>query len=78
MNLVIFSIYMVAILILFAGIAVVIIHIGQFREYSKYLSTVLRIYLITIVIIAIFWGYKILTNQSEPVRKTTVPVELDF
>jgi hypothetical protein len=54
-------------------------HIGDFRKYSKYLSVVLRIYMVTIVLIAIFGWYMMLTSKYVPIKKTASPVQkLDF
>ena len=62
MNLVLIGMYLFMILLIFGFIAIVVMHIGIFRQYSKYLSIVLKIYLVTILLIAIFGGYKILTG----------------
>ncbi len=59
--------------------AVVMIDINNFREYSKHLSLVLKIYIILIVIIGIFGGYKILTNYIPPIKMSIQnPPELEF
>ncbi len=52
-------------------------HIGNFKQYSKYLSIVLKIYLVVIMLIAIFWGYKILTDYT-PAKKTKNMPTLEF
>ncbi len=54
MNLILLGLYLIVIIVLFAFIGIVVMHIGTFKEYSKYLSTVLKIYLIAIFVIAIF------------------------
>ena len=74
MNLVLFGVYLLIILILFAFIAIVVMHIGNFKDYSKYLSIVLKIYLITIVVIAVFGAYKILSHYTPP-KKSNTPIE---
>jgi hypothetical protein len=53
-NIIFFGLYLLIIVILFAFIAVVVMHIGNFKQYSKYLSIVLKIYLVVIMLIAIF------------------------
>ena len=57
---------------------IVIIDTNKFREYSKYLGFILKIYMVLIVIIALFGGYKILTNYTPPKKMTPPPVQLDF
>lgn len=54
-------------------------HIGNFKQYSKYLSVVLRIYLVVILLIAIFGGYKILTDYTPAKKSRNMPIEkIDF
>lgn len=74
MNIVIFGVYLLVLLILFAFISIVVMHIGRFKEYSKYLSVVLKIYLIVVLLISFFGGYKILTDYT-PAKKNRVNVE---
>lgn len=71
MNIIFLSIYLFILLIICAFIAIVVMHIGAFRQYSKYLSVVLKIYLIVVLIIGIFGGYMIVTNKNTPIRKLT-------
>ncbi len=74
-----FGIYLLVIIVLFAFIAIVVMHIGNFKQYSKYLSVVLRIYLVVILLIAIFGGYKILTDYTPAKKSRNIPVEkIDF
>ncbi len=54
MQLAIFGFYLIALLVIFIYIAIVVMHIGDFRKYSKYLSIVLRIYLVAVLCIACF------------------------
>ncbi len=74
MNLIFLWIYMIIIIVIFAFIAIVVRDIGNFKEYSKYLPTVLKIYLASIIIIAIFWAYKISTHYTPP-KKSRTPAE---
>ena len=74
MNLILLWVYLVIVIVLFAFIGIVIMHIGTFKEYSKYLSSVLRIYLVSIIIIALFWAYKIY-NDYTPAKKNRTPIE---
>ena len=69
MNIILFGIYLFILLVVFAFIAIITIHIGNFRQYSKYLSVVLKIYLVTVLIIGIFGGYMILTSKYIPLKK---------
>lgn len=79
MTLIIFAIYLFVLLIIFGFIAIVILHIGEFREYSRYLSVVLKIYLIAVVVIAIFGWYKVLTDDTPSLKSSTTKVEkIDF
>lgn len=79
MQLAIFGFYLVALLLIFIYIAIVVMHIGDFRKYSKYLSVVLRLYLVTILCIACFWIYKILTGDYVAPKKTWTQVKkIDF
>lgn len=58
---------------------IVMIDINSFREYSKYLSVVLKVYIILVLIIGIFGGYKILTNYIPPtIIHKNIPPELEF
>ena len=70
MLLIIFGIYLVALLVIFIYISIVVMHIGDFRKYSKYLSVVLRIYLVAVLAIACFGIYKILTGKYVAPKKT--------
>lgn len=74
MNIVFFGIYLAVLVIIFAFIAILIMHVKDFRQYSKYLSVVLKIYLIVVVILAIFWSYKILSN-TETSLKSRIPLQ---
>ncbi len=74
MNIIIFGIYLIVILVLFAFIGIVVMHIGRFRDYSKYLSIVLKIYLIIILLISFFGGYKILTDYT-PAKANRVNIQ---
>lgn len=77
MNLVIFGIYLFVLIILLGFISIVILHIGAFRAYSKYLSIVLRIYIIAVIMIALFGGYRVLTDHT-PAKNSNPPQNLDF
>ena len=79
MQLVIFGIYLVVLLVIFIYIAIVVMHIGDFRKYSRYLSVVLRIYLVAVLAIACFWMYKILTGKYVAPKKSWSQVQrIDF
>lgn len=41
-------------------------HIGEFRKYSRYVNPVLRLYIILVVAIALFGGYRVLTDDIQP------------
>ncbi len=78
MNVIFFGVYILILIILFAFISIVVMHIGGFKDYSKYLSIVLKIYLIVVLLIAIFGGYKILTDYT-PAKQNRVNIEkIDF
>jgi hypothetical protein len=51
MNWILFGIYLFCIISLFAFIAIVLMHIGEFRQYSRYINPVLRIYIVLIILI---------------------------
>ena len=78
MNLILLWVYFVIIIVLFAFIGIVIMHIGNFREYSRYLSTVLRIYLVSIIVIALFWAYKIYTDYTPAKNNRTAVEQVDL
>lgn len=79
MQLVILGIYLASLLFFSIYIAIVVMHIGEFQKYSKYLSVVLRIYLLAIFCIAIFGGYKILTGKYVAPKKTWNQIQkMDF
>ncbi len=75
MNIILFGIYLFILIVIFAFIAIITIHIGNFRQYSKYLSVVLKIYLITVLMIGIFGGYMLLTSKYTPIKKINAPVQ---
>ncbi len=75
MNLILLWVYIVIIIVIFAFIGIVLMDIGNFKQYSKYLPTVLRIYLATIIIIAIFWAYKISTHYTPPKKQRNIQTE---
>jgi Na+/glutamate symporter len=80
MQIALFGIYLAVLLFVFVYIAIVIMHIGEFREYSLYLAVVLRVYLILIVLIALFGAYKVLTGKYvAPKKSPTHQIQkLDF
>lgn len=75
MNIMLFGIYLFVLVVIFIFISIVVLHIGNFREYSRYLSVVLRLYLIALIVIGIFGGYMILTSDHPVVRETSTPVQ---
>lgn len=75
MNIILFGIYLFILFVIFAFITIITLHIGSFRQYSKYLSVVLKIYLVTILIIGLFGGYMILTSKYIPLKKMNAPVQ---
>lgn len=77
-NIILFGVYLLVILVLFAFISIVVMHIGNFKQYSKYLSVVLKIYLVLIILIAIFGGYRILTDYTPAKKNRTTLEKLDF
>jgi amino acid permease len=79
MNWILFGIYLFCIISLFAFIAIVIMHIGEFRQYSRYINPILRLYVFLIVLIALFGGYKVLTDNT-PSSATSSPtkVKMEF
>ncbi|MFZ2256032.1 MAG: hypothetical protein WAW59_01500 [Patescibacteria group bacterium] len=66
MNWILFGIYILCVLTLFVFIAIVMMHIGEFRQYSRYINPVLRIYIVLVVLIALFGGYRVLTDDIQP------------
>ena len=64
MNLILLGIYLVVLVILFAFVGIVIMHIGIFKQYSKFLTPVIRIYLVMVILIAIFGAYKIYVDYT--------------
>gem|GEM_PF-3682024 len=53
-NLVIFGIYAFIVLIVLGFLSIFIVHIKNFREYSRFLTPVLRIYIVIITLIIVF------------------------
>jgi len=80
MQVALFGIYLAVLLFVFVYIAIVVMHIGEFRQYSRHLSVVLRIYLIVVVLIALFGAYKVLTGKYVAPKKseTNKIQKLDF
>lgn len=79
MNLILLGIYLVVIVILFAFVGIVTMHIGDFKQYSKYISPILRIYLVLIVLIALFGAYKIYTDYTPSKKNRITTIEqIDF
>lgn len=80
MNWILFGFYIACILILFAFISIVIMHIGEFRQYSRYINPVLRAYVVLILLIAVFGGYQVLTNETPAVITDSTPqnIKLEF
>lgn len=66
MNWILFGIYVLCILVLVIFIAIIAMHIGEFRKYSRYVNPVLRLYIILVVAIALFGGYRVLTDDIQP------------
>ncbi len=78
MNLILLWVYLIIVVIFFAFIGIVVMHIGTFKEYSKYLSVVLKIYLISILVIAIFWAYKVSTDYTPAKKNRTTVDQVNF
>jgi hypothetical protein len=41
-------------------------HIGEFRQYSRYITPVLRLYIVLVAGFAVFGGYMVLTSDILP------------
>jgi hypothetical protein len=80
MNWILFGIYLFCVLWLFVFIAIVLMHIGEFRQYSRYINPILRIYIVLIVLIWLFGAYEVLTNTTRSVSSPSeVPkVKMEF
>lgn len=66
MNWILFGIYILCVLTLFVFIAIVVMHIWEFRQYSRYINPVLRMYIILLIAIALFGWYRVLTDDIQP------------
>ena len=55
-------------------------HIGNFRQYSRYINPVLRIYVVLIISIALIGAYLVLTDDARPksLETTSSKVKLEF
>jgi hypothetical protein len=55
-------------------------HIGEFRQYSRYINPILRIYIVLIVLIWLFGAYKVLTDTTRSVSSPSeIPkVKMEF
>ncbi|MDD2693879.1 MAG: hypothetical protein PHY14_03015 [Candidatus Gracilibacteria bacterium] len=79
MNLILLGIYLVVLVILFAFVGIVIMHIGNFRQYSRFLTPVIRIYLVIVILIALFGAYKIYNDYTpSKINRNTNLNQMDF
>lgn len=46
-------------------------HIGEFRQYSRYINPILRIYIVLVVLIWLFGAYKVLTDTTKSLSPET-------
>lgn len=74
------GIYILALIFLSGFLAIFIVHIRDYFQYSKYIKTILRVYITIVLCIAVFWGYQILTGNppSLSTESTIQTVPLNF
>ncbi len=66
MNWILFWLYLLCVFSIIVFIAILIMHIGEFRQYSRYITPVLRLYIVLVAGIAVFGGYMVLTSDIVP------------
>lgn len=66
MNWILFWLYLLCVLSIIVFIAILIMHIGEFRQYSRYITPVLRLYIVLVAGIAVFGAYMVLTSDIVP------------
>ncbi|MBC7498804.1 hypothetical protein H7170_04130 [Candidatus Gracilibacteria bacterium] len=72
-NYILFGLYLFLLLGIFGFLAIFMMHIRDYRQYSRYITTITRAYLLLMVAIAIFGGYHILTGSIFP--QTLRPIQ---
>ncbi|MBX9809506.1 hypothetical protein K2X92_03910 [Candidatus Gracilibacteria bacterium] len=71
-NYIFFGMYLFVVLGLFGFIAIFMLHIRDYQQYSRYLKTLTRIYILAMVLIASVGGYYLLTGTIFPQNKSTI------
>ena len=71
-NYILFGLYLFLLIGVFGFLAVFMVHIRDYRQYSRYITTITRTYLLLMVVIAIFGGYYILVGTIFPQTRTPV------
>jgi glucan phosphoethanolaminetransferase (alkaline phosphatase superfamily) len=72
-NYILFGLYLFLLLGIFGFLAIFMMHIRDYRQYSRYITTITRVYLLLMVAIAIFGGYHILNGSIFP--QTLRPIQ---
>ncbi|MBC7503768.1 hypothetical protein H7169_02270 [Candidatus Gracilibacteria bacterium] len=73
LNYIFFGLYLFLVIGLFGFLAVFMMHIHDYKQYSRYITVITRIYLTLMVVIAIFGGYYILVGSIFP--QTRGPIQ---
>lgn len=65
-NYILFGPYLLLLIGIFGFLAVFMMHIRDYRQYSRYITVIIRVYLTLMIIIALFGGYMILSGTIFP------------
>ena len=71
-NYILFGGYLLFLFAISGFLAIFLIHIRDYRQYSRYITIITRIYLVLMLVIAIFGWYYILTGTIFPQREKPI------
>lgn len=65
-NYILFALYLLVVLLLLGFVVIFLMHIREYKQYSRYIGIVTKTYIIIVLTIAIIGGYFVLTGSIIP------------
>ncbi len=72
LNYILLGVYIFVVLGIFWFLAVFMMHIRDYQKYSRYIPIVTRIYMILMILVALFGGYYILVGTIFPQSQKSI------
>ncbi len=69
---ILFGFYLIIVFGVFGFLAVFMMHIRDYLQYSRYITQITRVYFVIMILISIFGGYYVLTGTIFPQTKQPI------